>query len=66
VEHLIAVVPHYWQTGRFRSLCAFLLLILGPALFLIVRLRYLRKDAERIDQIIDGGRGTPGSVEAYH
>lgn len=48
----IVVIPPYWQTGRFRSLCAILLVLLVLALHK-VRVRQLARHAQSLQQTVN-------------
>lgn len=50
----IVVIPHYWQTGWFRSGCGIFLLVLVLALFMM-RVRYLVEHAHKLEEKVHRG-----------
>jgi len=47
----VVISPHFWQTDLFQALCVLLLLLLGPAVYLL-RMRYLvRRNRELEDRV---------------
>jgi diguanylate cyclase (GGDEF)-like protein len=52
----IVVIPQYWETGRFRALCAILLLVV---IFVIYKLRvhYLLQHAHKLEEEVNQTKG---------